>query len=208
MSAEGLMGPFAAITDPAAGTAGLVYQRYLWSDCGLGSGFVGQKSLLRPVGGGDRQSECARKRSRQTRQLLASSVARLYWDWQARAAVEVSTQIKFNRTISSVPIASCISAGSPPLWKVSEPTSIASKTERAVAEVHGKMKAHRGASERVRAFSPPAGAHGMPYRRFEASLPSALGVWALLARRPDLQAALVYRSVNERGRCRQSGVLS
>lgn len=40
MSAEGLMGPF-ALTDPAAGTTGLVYQRHLWSDGGLGSGFMG-----------------------------------------------------------------------------------------------------------------------------------------------------------------------
>jgi outer membrane protein TolC len=77
----------------------------------------------------------------QTRQLLASSVARLYWEWQTQAAAgRFSRRSNMSRTILSVPIASCISTGSPPPWRGGNDIN-ASKTEEQLAEVNGKMKA-------------------------------------------------------------------
>lgn len=93
MSAEGLMGPF-AITDPAAGTTGPWYTNGTF---GLTAGWdldlwgKNRAQVEARIG----KVNAQKAEMEQTRQLLASSVARLYWEWQTQAAVgDVLAQIK------------------------------------------------------------------------------------------------------------------
>lgn len=126
---------------------------------------MGQKS--RPVGGPDRQGECAKAELEQTRQLLASSVARLYWDWQTQAAVEeVLTQIKSQQDNIIGADRELYQHGITSSVEGVETDISASKTEEQIAEVHGKMKAIEA---RLNALTntPRWRSHGMPYRRLK-----------------------------------------
>lgn len=189
MSAEGLMGPF-AITDPAAGTTGPWYTNGTF---GLTAGWdldlwgKNRARLEARIG----KVNAQKAELEQTRQLLASSVARLYWDWQTQAAVEeVLTQIKSQQDNIIGADRELYQHGITSSVEGVETDISASKTEEQIAEVHGKMKAIEA---RLNALTnTPALAltrHALP--TVEASLPSTLG-YELLARRPDLQAAHWY----------------
>ena len=84
MSAEGLMGPF-ALNDPAAGTTGPWYTNGTF---GLTAGWHldiwGKNRAEVTARLGTVKARAAERE--QTRQLLAGSVARLYWEWQTQAA--------------------------------------------------------------------------------------------------------------------------
>src|SRR5690606_24530266 len=140
MSAEGLMGPF-AITDPAAGTTGPWYTNGTF---GLTAGWdldmwgKNRARLEARIGKANAQNA----ELEQTRQLLASSGARLCRGWRAQAAVEqVLTQIK--------PQQDNVIGADRELYQHGITSSVegvetdirARKTEGQIAEVHGKMKA-------------------------------------------------------------------
>ncbi len=87
------MGPF-ALTDPAAGTTGPWYTNGTF---GLTAGWdldlwgKNRAQIEARIG----KVNAQKAELEQTRQLLASSVARLYWDWQTEAAVgDVLAQIQ------------------------------------------------------------------------------------------------------------------
>lgn len=110
MSAEGLMGPF-ALNDPAAGTTGPWYTNGTF---GLTAGWHldiwGKNRAEVTARPGTVKARAAERE--QTRQLLAGSVARLYWEWQTQAALNtVLQQIEKSRTPLSRPIASYIRTG-------------------------------------------------------------------------------------------------
>ena len=187
MSAEGLMGPFATDTD---GNTGPWYTNGTF---GLTAGWDldlwGKNRALVKARIGEVKAQVAEQA--QTRELLASSVARLYWDWQTQAAVEeVLTQIKSQQDNIIGADRELYQHGITSSVEGVETDISASKTEEQIAEVHGKMKAIEA---RLNALTnTPALAltrHALP--TVEASLPSTLG-YELLARRPDLQAAHWY----------------
>ncbi|MDV0432595.1 multidrug resistance outer membrane protein MdtQ [Enterobacter hormaechei] len=127
----------------------------------------------------------------QTRQLLASSVARLYWDWQTEAAVgDVLAQIKREQENIIGADRELYQHGITSSVEGVETDISASKTDEQLADVHGKMKAIEA---RLNALtntpSVTLARHALPDA--EASLPSTLG-YELLARRPDLQEAHWY----------------
>lgn len=86
MSAEGLMGPF-ALNDPAAGTTGPWYTNGTF---GLTAGWHldiwGKNRAEVTARPGTVKARAAERE--QTRQLLAGSVARLYWEWQTQGGVK------------------------------------------------------------------------------------------------------------------------
>lgn len=189
MSAEGLMGPF-AITDPAAGTTGPWYTNGTF---GLTAGWDldlwGKNRALVEARIGKinaRQAELE-----QTRQLLASSVARLYWEWQTQAAVgnvlhaikqEQGNIIGTDRELYQHGITSSVEGV--------ETDINASKTDERLAEVKGTMKAIEARLEALtNTPSIKLTPHALP--TVETTLPSSLG-YELLARRPDLQEAHWY----------------
>ena len=189
MSAEGLMGPF-ALTDPAAGTTGPWYTNGTF---GLTAGWdldlwgKNRAQIEARIG----QVNAQKAELEQTRQLLASSVARLYWDWQTEAAVgdalaqnkrEQEDVIGADRELYQHGITSSVEGV--------ETDINASKTDEQLADVHGKIKVIEA---RLNALthtpSVTLARHALPDA--EASLPSTLG-YELLARRPDLQKAHWY----------------
>ncbi|MDK9357077.1 MULTISPECIES: multidrug resistance outer membrane protein MdtQ [Lelliottia] len=189
MSAEGLMGPF-AFTDPAAGTTGPWYTNGTF---GLTAGWDldlwgKNRSMVEARIG---KVNAQKAEMEQTRQLLASSVARLYWEWQTQAAIgNVLTNIKQEQQ--------SIIAVDRELYQQGINSSIqgvatdinASKTEEQMAEVHGKMKAIEARLQALTNTSTmKLTPHALP--KTEASLPPTLG-YELLARRPDLQEAHWY----------------
>ncbi|EPR1081624.1 TolC family protein, partial [Salmonella enterica subsp. enterica serovar Derby] len=129
----------------------------------------------------------------QTRQLLASGVARLYWEWQTQAALknvlmqiehEQQNVVTVNRELYQHGITSSVEGV--------ETDIDASKTQQQLNDVNGKMKViearlsaltnTQSAALKLRQVSLPA---------VESQLPSQLG-YSLLARRADLQAAHWY----------------
>ncbi|TQS65270.1 multidrug resistance outer membrane protein MdtQ, partial [Salmonella enterica subsp. enterica serovar Typhimurium] len=129
----------------------------------------------------------------QTRQLLASGVARLYWEWQTQAALknvlmqiehEQQNVVAVNRELYQHGITSSVEGV--------ETDIDASKTQQQLNDVNGKMKViearlsaltnTQSAALKLRQVSLPA---------VESQLPSQLG-YSLLARRADLQAAHWY----------------
>ncbi len=91
MSSEGLMGPFATDTD---GNTGPWYTNGTF---GLTAGWDldlwGKNRALLKARIGEIKAQVAEEA--QTRELLAGSVARLYWQWQTEAAIKnVLTQVK------------------------------------------------------------------------------------------------------------------
>ncbi|EBP3476461.1 multidrug resistance outer membrane protein MdtQ [Salmonella enterica subsp. arizonae] len=100
MSAEGLMGPF-AITDPAAGTTGPWYTNGTF---GLTAGWdldlwgKNRAEVTARIGA----VKAREAEQEQTRQLLASGVARLYWEWQTQAALKLR-QVRLPAIESQLP---------------------------------------------------------------------------------------------------------
>lgn len=189
MSAEGLMGPF-AITDPAAGTTGPWYTNGTF---GLTAGWdldlwgKNRAQVEARIG----KVNAQKAELEQTRQLLASSVARLYWEWQTQAAVgEVLAQIKHEQDNIIGAERELYQHGITSSVEGVETDINASKTEEQLAEVNGKMKAIEARLVALtNASSVKLTRHALP--TVEASLPSTLG-YELLARRPDLQKAHWY----------------
>ncbi len=189
MSADGLMGPF-ALTDPAEGTTG---PRYTNGTFGLTAGWdldlwgKNRAQIEARIG----KVNAQKAELEQTRQLLASSVARLYWDWQTEAAVgDVLAQIKREQENIIGADRELYQHGITSSVEGVETDISASKTDEQLADVHGKMKAIEA---RLNALtntpSVTLARHALPDA--EASLPSTLG-YELLARRPDLQEAHWY----------------
>lgn len=191
MSAEGLMGPF-AITDPAAGTTGPWYTNGTF---GLTAGWnldlwgKNRAEVTARIG-----TVKAREAEReQTRQLLASGVSRLYWEWQTQAALKsVLTQIKneqqnvinVDRQLYQNGITSSVEGV--------ETDIDSSKTDQQLNDVNGKMKVIEARlSALTNSQSTVMKLHTSKLPTVESQLPSQLG-YSLLARRPDLQAAHWY----------------
>lgn len=189
MSAEGLMGPF-AITDPAAGTTGPWYTNGTF---GLTAGWdldlwrKNRAQVEARIG----KVNAQKAEMEQTRQLMASSVARLYWEWQTQAAVgEVLAEIKHEQENIIGADRELYQHGITSSVEGVETDINASKTEEQLAGVKGKMKA---VEARLQALTNTSSMkltrHALPTA--EAALPATLG-YELLARRPDLQEAHWY----------------
>ncbi len=103
------MGPFATDTD---GNTGPWYTNGTF---GLTAGWdpiCGENRALVKARIGELKAQVAEEA--QTRELLASSVARLYWQWQTEAAVKtVLQQVKSEQNNIVSVDRRCISAGSP-----------------------------------------------------------------------------------------------
>ena len=189
MSAEGLMGPF-AITDPAAGTTGPWYTNGTF---GLTAGWdldlwgKNRAQVEARIG----KVNAQKAELEQTRQLLASSVARLYWEWQTQAAVgDILVEIKREQENIIGADRELYQHGITSSVEGVETDINASKTEEQLAEVKGKMKAVEARLEAL-TNSPSMKLTRRALPTAEAALPSALG-YELLARRPDLQEAHWY----------------
>jgi hypothetical protein len=137
MSAEGLMGPF-AITDPAAGTTGPWYTNGtfgltagwdldLWGknraqvEARIGKVNAQKRSWSRPV-------SCWPAAWRGS---TGSGKRRPPWGRSSR-------RLNMSRTILSVPIASCISTGSPPPWRALKRISTPAKPKSSWPKSTGK----------------------------------------------------------------------
>lgn len=191
MSAEGLMGPF-AITDPAAGTTGPWYTNGTF---GLTAGWnldlwgKNRAEVAARIG----EVKAREAEREQTRQLLASGVSRLYWEWQTQAALKtVLTQIKIEQQNVITVDRQLYQNGITSSVEGVETDIDSSKTEQQLNDVSGKMKViearlsaltnSQSSVMKLKATTLPA---------VESQLPSQLG-YSLLARRPDLQAAHWY----------------
>lgn len=191
MSAEGLMGPF-AITDPAAGTTGPWYTNGTF---GLTAGWnldlwgKNRAEVAARIG----EVKAREAEREQTRQLLASGVSRLYWEWQTQAALKtVLTQIKNEQQNVITVDRQLYQNGITSSVEGVETDIDSSKTEQQLNDVSGKMKViearlsaltnSQSSVMKLKATTLPA---------VESQLPSQLG-YSLLARRPDLQAAHWY----------------
>ena len=189
MSAEGLMGPFATDegenTGPwyTNGTFGLTgsWDLDLWGkNRALVQSRIGQVKA--------RSAELA-----QTQQILASSVARLYWQWQTEAAIkQVLEQIKNEQNnVVSVDKALYQRGITSSVEGVENDINV-SKTDQQLTEVAGNMKeiearlmALTNSQNSKLALRPAA----LP--AVKTQMPARLG-YELLARRPDLQEAHWY----------------
>ncbi|WP_275257224.1 multidrug resistance outer membrane protein MdtQ [Citrobacter koseri] len=191
MSAEGLMGPF-AITDPAAGTTGPWYTNGTF---GLTAGWD------LDLWGKNRAEVSARigvvkareAEQAQTRQLLASGVARLYWEWQTQAALKaVLTQIEHEQQNVITVDRQLYQNGITSSVEGVETDIDASKTQQQLNDVAGKMKIIEARlSALTNAQSASLALHTVALPVTESQLPAQLS-YELLARRPDLQAAHWY----------------
>ncbi|HGW5056910.1 TPA: multidrug resistance outer membrane protein MdtQ [Citrobacter koseri] len=191
MSAEGLMGPF-AITDPAAGTTGPWYTNGTF---GLTAGWD------LDLWGKNRAEVSARigvvkareAEQAQTRQLLASGVARLYWEWQTQVALKaVLTQIEHEQQNVITVDRQLYQNGITSSVEGVETDIDAGKTQQQLNDVAGKMKIIEARlSALTNAQSASLTLHAVALPVTESQLPAQLS-YELLARRPDLQAAHWY----------------
>lgn len=191
MSAEGLMGPF-AFTDPAAGTTGPWYTNGTF---GLTAGWdldLWGKNRAEVEG----RIGLVRARSaelQQAQQLLASSVARLYWEWQTEAAIKTvlgnieqqqEAIVAVDRALYQQGITSSVEGA--------ETDINAGKTQQKLAEVAGNMKIIEARLLALtNAQSSTLALHSVTLPEVQTTMPASLG-YELLARRPDLQAAHWY----------------
>lgn len=191
MSAEGLMGPF-ALTDPAAGTTGPWYTNGTF---GLTAGWnldLWGKNRAEVTAriGVVKAREAERE---QTRQLLASGVSRLYWEWQTQAALKtVLTQIETEQKNIIAVDRQLYQNGITSSVEGVETDIDSSKTEQQLNDVSGKMKVIEARlSALTNAQSTALKLHSTTLPAVESQLPPRLG-YSLLARRADLQAAHWY----------------
>lgn len=189
MSAEGLMGPFATDSD---GNTGPWYTNGTF---GLTAGWDldlwGKNRALVQVRIGEVKAQLAERA--QTRELLSSSVARLYWQWQTEAAIQdVLQQIKSEQNNIVTVDTALLEHGITNSAEGAENDINVSKTDEQLADVAGNMKEiearlmaltnSQSRSLNLRKVALPAVASKMP---------TTLG-YELLARRPDLQEAHWY----------------
>lgn len=191
MSAEGLMGPF-ALTDPAAGTTGPWYTNGTF---GLTAGWTldlwgKNRAEVTARIGVVKAREAERE---QTRQLLASGVSRLYWEWQTQAALKtVLTQIETEQKNIIAVDRQLYQNGITSSVEGVETDIDSSKTEQQLNDVSGKMKVIEARlSALTNAQSTALKLHSTTLPAVESQLPPRLG-YSLLARRADLQAAHWY----------------
>lgn len=191
MSAEGLLGPF-ALTDPAAGTTGPWYTNGTF---GLTAGWnldLWGKNRAEVTAriGVVKAREAERE---QTRQLLASGVSRLYWEWQTQAALKtVLTQIETEQKNIIAVDRQLYQNGITSSVEGVETDIDSSKTEQQLNDVSGKMKVIEARlSALTNAQSTALKLHSTTLPAVESQLPPRLG-YSLLARRADLQAAHWY----------------
>ncbi|HGK7504910.1 TPA: multidrug resistance outer membrane protein MdtQ [Kluyvera cryocrescens] len=189
MSAEGLMGPFATDSD---GNTGPWYTNGTF---GLTAGWDldlwGKNRALVQARIGEVKAQLAERA--QTRELLSSSVARLYWQWQTEAAIQdVLQQIKSEQNNIVTVDTELLEHGITNSAEGAENDINVSKTDEQLADVAGNMKEiearlmaltnSQSRSLNLRKVALPAVASKMP---------TTLG-YELLARRPDLQEAHWY----------------
>ncbi|HGH3374108.1 TPA: multidrug resistance outer membrane protein MdtQ [Kluyvera cryocrescens] len=189
MSAEGLMGPFATDSD---GNTGPWYTNGTF---GLTAGWDldlwGKNRALVQARIGEVKAQLAERA--QTRELLSSSVARLYWQWQTEAAIQdVLQQIKSEQNNIVTVDTALLEHGITNSAEGAENDINVSKTDEQLADVEGNMKEiearlmaltnSQSRSLNLRKAALPAVASKMP---------TTLG-YELLARRPDLQEAHWY----------------
>ncbi|MCE9888817.1 multidrug resistance outer membrane protein MdtQ [Kluyvera intermedia] len=189
MSAEGLMGPFATDSD---GNTGPWYTNGTF---GLTAGWDldlwGKNRALVQARIGEVKAQMAERA--QTRELLSSSVARLYWQWQTEAAIQdVLQQIKSEQNNIVTVDTALLEHGITNSAEGAENDINVSKTDEQLADVAGNMKEiearlmaltnSQSRSLNLRKAALPAVASKMP---------TTLG-YELLARRPDLQEAHWY----------------
>ncbi|MDA8510362.1 multidrug resistance outer membrane protein MdtQ [Citrobacter sp. Igbk 14] len=189
MSAEGLMGPFATDLDGNTGpwyTNGTFGLTAGWNLDLWGKNRAEVAARIGEVKAREAERE-------QTRQLLASGVSRLYWEWQTQAALKtVLTQIKNEQQNVITVDRQLYQNGITSSVEGVETDIDSSKTEQQLNDVSGKMKViearlsaltnSQSSVMKLKATTLPA---------VESQLPSQLG-YSLLARRPDLQAAHWY----------------
>ena len=188
MSAEGIMGPF-ALNDPAAGTTGPWYTNGTF---GLTAGWdldLWGKNRAEVTAriGAVKAREAERE---QTRQLLASGVTRLYWEWQTEAALsKLLTQIEREQRNIIASDRQLYNNGITSSVEGVETDIDDSKTQQQLNEVAGKMKVIEARlSALTNMQSAALKLHPVSLPKVESQLPTQLG-YSLLARRADLQAA-------------------
>ena len=188
MSAEGIMGPF-ALNDPAAGTTGPWYTNGTF---GLTAGWdldLWGKNRTEVTAriGAVKAREAERE---QTRQLLASGVTRLYWEWQTEAALsKLLTQIEREQRNIIASDRQLYNNGITSSVEGVETDIDDSKTQQQLNEVAGKMKVIEARlSALTNTQSAALKLHPVSLPKVESQLPTQLG-YSLLARRADLQAA-------------------
>ncbi|XXD08910.1 multidrug resistance outer membrane protein MdtQ [Klebsiella sp. R445] len=189
MSAEGLMGPFATDTD---GNTGPWYTNGTF---GLTAGWDldlwGKNRALVKARIGEVKAQIAEEA--QTRELLASSVARLYWQWQTEAAVKsVLQQVKSEQNNIVNVDQALYQRGITNSAEGAENDINVSKTDQQLADVAGSMKeieARLMALTNSQSQSLNLKVANLP--EVSAQMPTELG-YELLARRPDLQEAHWY----------------
>ncbi|HCT5597418.1 multidrug resistance outer membrane protein MdtQ [Klebsiella oxytoca] len=189
MSSEGLMGPFATDTD---GNTGPWYTNGTF---GLTAGWDldlwGKNRALLQARIGEVKAQVAEEA--QTRELLASSVARLYWQWQTEAAIKnVLTQMKREQNNVVTVDTALYQRGITNSAEGAENDINVSKTDQQLADVAGSMKEIEA---RLMALtnnqSQALNLHPADLPAVSAQMPNELG-YELLARRPDLQVAHWY----------------
>lgn len=189
MSAEGLMGPFA--TDEGGNTGPWYTNGTFGLTAGWDLDLWGKNRALVQSRIGEVKARSAELA--QTRQLLASSVARLYWQWQTEAAIkQVLTKIKSQQgNIVSVDKA-LYSRGITSSVEGVENDINVSKTDQELTQVKGNMKEIEA---RLMALTNNQSAAlkltPAPLPAVKTTMPARLG-YDLLARRPDLQEAHWY----------------
>lgn len=188
MSGEGVMGPF-AVTDPAAGTTGPWYTNGTF---GLTAGWdldLWGKNRAEVTAriGAVKAREAERE---QTRQLLASGVTRLYWEWQTEAALsKLLTQIEREQRNIIDTDRQLYQNGITSSVEGVETDIDDSKTQQQLNDIAGKMKVIEARlSALTNTQSTSLKLHEVNLPQVESQLPTQLG-YALLARRADLQAA-------------------
>ncbi|WP_345768856.1 multidrug resistance outer membrane protein MdtQ [Citrobacter amalonaticus] len=188
MSAEGIMGPF-ALNDPAAGTTGPWYTNGTF---GLTAGWDldlwgKNRAEVTASIGAVKAREAERE---QTRQLLASGVTRLYWEWQTEAALsKLLTQIEREQRNIIASDRQLYNNGITSSVEGVETDIDDSKTQQQLNEVAGKMKVIEARlSALTNTQSAALKLHPVSLPKVESQLPTQLG-YSLLARRADLQAA-------------------
>ena len=137
MSSEGLMGPFATDTD---GNTGPWYTNGTF---GLTAGWDldlwGKNRALLKARIGEVKAQVAEEA--QTRELLAGSVARLYWQWQTEAAIKnVLTQVKREQNNVVTVDTALYQRGITNSAEGAENDINVSKTDQQLADVAGNMK--------------------------------------------------------------------
>lgn len=189
MSAEGLMGPFA--TDSGGNTGPWYTNGTFGLTAGWDLDLWGKNRALVKARIGELKAQVAEEA--QTRELLASSVARLYWQWQTEAAVKtVLQQVKSEQNNIVSVDQSLYQRGITNSAAGAENNINVSKTDQQLADAAGNMKEIEA---RLMALtnsqSQALNLHPVNLPPVSAQMPTVLG-YELLARRPDLQVAHWY----------------